>query len=191
MQRRLAEARPKKRPSKREVKKMKMKQFQQKTANRHPNAVSIFCRPRLLIAGKRHIPTLVNAGGVPFLRIKKPQPSFLGSVIRTKIRRRQKLINIRNELSMSLIFVEDEDTWDRLTEGEEAVSWGDAIRFSQVEVTRRLEAIDHRNAEVARKMWKVVLAERELAAEEERRQALVDKDQAADDYQFLAAGDGG
>ena len=66
-----------------------------------------------------------------------------------------------------MVFARDEDAWDHLTGNAEPDTWSDAIEFSAEEIARKLEDGDRKNAELAGQMWKVVLAERELAAKEE------------------------
>ena len=169
IQRTLAKAHPVKPLSKREIQKLEMKRFLRKTAQRHPDAMPILSRPRPVVSGKRRVPVLVNACGFPFLRIKKPQPSFVSSVIRSKINTRLRRINNRMRLKEELIFASDEDLWDQLTESTEPDSWCDAINFSMEEITRQLKESDHKTQVLAENMWNVVLAERDLAAKEEQQ----------------------
>lgn len=80
----------------------------------------------------------------------------------------------RNRLKEDLLFARDEDLWDQLTNSTEPDSWCDAINFSIQEIIWQLREDDRKAHVLAEKMWKVVLAERELA-EKEEKQASADK----------------
>lgn len=158
--------------SPRQQKKEEAKHFQQTTAQRHPDATPILSRPRPVVSGRRRIPVLVNARGVPFLRIKKPQPRILSCVIRTKLEKRWRRVERRDRLDLNLLFARDEDLWDDLTIGRESETWIQAVNSSIQEVKKQLAESDKKNKELAEAMWKVVLAERELAAKEEQQRSL-------------------
>ncbi|KAJ5570155.1 uncharacterized protein N7459_009585 [Penicillium hispanicum] len=140
--------------------------FQEATHRRHPDTPSILLRPRPLVHGKRKIPVLVSARGVPFLRIKKPQPRNLSGVIRKKLETRWKRIVDRDRLQSELRFAMDEDAWDFLTNTEEQCTWAEGVKLSLKHIQNRIVESDTRNRELAEKMWQVVLRERELAAKE-------------------------
>ena len=171
IQRALTAARPPKVVSPRQLKKEEAKRFQEMTARRHPDATPILSRPRPVVSGKRRIPVLVNARGIPFLRIKKPQPKFLSGIIRKKLQQRWKRIERRDALNYELLVARDEDLWDILTTRREPVTWFEAVDSSLKEVNRLIKESDYKNKELAEAMWKVVLAERKLAAEEESQRS--------------------
>ncbi|KMK54918.1 DNA repair protein (Rad1) [Aspergillus fumigatus Z5] len=153
--------------SKRELKKEESRRFQESTARRHPDATPILSRPRPVVNGRRRVPVLVSARGIPFLRIKKPQPKNLSGVIRTKLDKRWRRIERRDKLGVEILFAKDEDEWDQLTLGQpEAVTWAGEIKKALAEVNTQLKESDLKNKELAEAMWQVVLAERKLAAEE-------------------------
>ncbi|KAH1627851.1 hypothetical protein KXX21_001007 [Aspergillus fumigatus] len=153
--------------SKRELKKEESRRFQESTARRHPDATPILSRPRPVVNGRRRVPVLVSARGIPFLRIKKPQPKNLSDVIRTKLDKRWRRIERRDKLGVEILFAKDEDEWDQLTLGQpEAVTWAGEIKKALAEVNTQLKESDLKNKELAEAMWQVVLAERKLAAEE-------------------------
>ncbi|KAL6239035.1 hypothetical protein BDW75DRAFT_236739 [Aspergillus navahoensis] len=162
--------RPVKQPNKKERKAEENRKFQEATAQRHPDATSILERPRPIVSGKRRIPVLVNASGIPFLRIKKPQPQSLSRMIRRKVAERQKLVERRERLEPEVLFGEDEDQWDDLTNGREQDEerWSSAPRAAFDEVYRRIGEDNRRKQSLARSMWEIVLAERKLAEEEQK-----------------------
>lgn len=185
------EARIRNTPGLREQKRLENIAFQRKTMYRHPDAEPILSRPRLSVAGQRHIPKLVNARGIPFLRIKKPQPQNLSRIIRYKLRFKDKLIERRDRLLVETLFAKDEEDWDRLLTGrslteqviyaEHHLPWVEGTwlesplecykkaYYDNIEFEKKQEAL-------AEKMWEVVLSERKLAAEEEARRQRISHD---------------
>ncbi|KAF7592757.1 hypothetical protein BBP40_012515 [Aspergillus hancockii] len=154
-------------------KKDESRRLQEQTARRHPDATPILSRPHPIVSGRRRIPVLVNARGVPFLRIKKPQPKNLSGVIRTKLDKRWKLIERRDRLDLELLFAKDEDSWDTLTTSSELPTWAQGVEDALEAMNHQIQESDRKNKELAEAMWKVVLAERKLAAEEEKRKSTV------------------
>lgn len=146
-----------------------MKDFEKRTARRHPEATSILSRPRPVVSGKRRVPVLVNARGVPFLRIKKPQPMNLSGVIRTKLEKRWRRVERRHMLQDALAMARAEDQWDQLTVGREETSWTREIFQAIKEANSQIHNFDWKTRALAEDMWKVVLAERKLAEEEKQR----------------------
>ena len=139
------------------------------TARRHPDATPILSRPRPVVNGKRRVPVLVNARGVPFLRIKKPQPMNLSGVIRSKLDNRWKRVERRERLTDDSMLAEYEDLWDNLTVGREDVTWAKEVYDALKEVNTRIKESDVKNKQLADDMWNVVLAEHKLAEEERQR----------------------
>ncbi|KAL2837906.1 hypothetical protein BJY01DRAFT_39209 [Aspergillus pseudoustus] len=162
----IAEHAPVKQPTNKQLKAQENRRFQEMTAQRHPDATPIISRPRPVMSGRRHVPVLVNARGVPFLRIKKPQPQNLTRVLRQKLEHRWSVIERRDRLRLDMYFAEDEDEWDRLTIGTESETWYRAVRVSYDQTVAYIQKIDEKNKKIAESMWEVVLAERKLAAEE-------------------------
>lgn len=162
---------PPKPPSARDLRKQKTIQAQVETQRRHPNATSILERPRPQVSGKRRVPVLVNARGVPFLRIKKPQPRNVSGVIRNLLATRWHKIEIRTRLQGEMLFARDEDAWDKLTVPESSPSptWASAVQYSIDEVNAYVRKWDHKRRDTAERMWEIVLQERELAAKEEEQ----------------------
>ncbi|KAL1973433.1 hypothetical protein VTN31DRAFT_6068 [Thermomyces dupontii] len=160
-------ARPKKPPTPRELRAAWNRQFQNATAVRHPNAEPIWNRPRPIVPGKRHIPVLVNARGVPFLRIKKPQPQSLSRMIRNKLAQRWRYVERRDELEVAILFAKDEDNWDQNVGHAEEATWEAPMREAMDELYKKVAEFDYKNYERGKKLWKIVLAERALAEKEE------------------------
>lgn len=171
-------------PGLREKKRLENIAFQKQTMYRHPDAEPILSRPRCSVAGQRQIPKLVNARGIPFLRIKKPQPQNLSRIIRYKLRFKDKLIERRDRLLVEALFAKDEEDWERLITGQPLTeqviyaqhhlpwvegTWLESplecykkAYYDNIEFEKKQQAL-------AEKLWEVVLAERKLAAEEEAR----------------------
>jgi hypothetical protein len=115
---------------------------------------------------KRHVPVLVNARGLPFLRFKKPQPRNVSSVIRAKLGTRWNWIQRRDRLKVELLFAKDENDWDLMTETDTPASWSEPVQNSIIDVNSKISSFDLQGKELAENMWKIVLAERTLAEEE-------------------------
>ena len=143
------------------------------------HAPKVLSRPFPVISGRRHVPTLVNATGIPFLRFKKPQSPFLSRIIRNKIRKRERLFNILYELQHSLKMAQEEDRWDKIlrekcgvgdTKGKRMTvverSWAAVTRDALYETSRKLRAEHSRNALIASKMHEIIVKETALAMEE-------------------------
>lgn len=116
----------------------------------------------------------MNARGIPFLRIKKPQPQNLSRVIKQKLDRRWKWIQRRDNLEMELLYAKDEDEWDTLVDNvqngrqdDENLSWTDCVQQSLDETVGQIFDFDKKTSDIAEAMWNVVLEERKLAEKEE------------------------
>ncbi|KAJ6017627.1 hypothetical protein N7451_001006 [Penicillium sp. IBT 35674x] len=164
--------------SERQLQRQKSIRHEEETWLRHPNAESVLSRPKPKVSGKRQVPVLVNARGVPFLRIKKPQPRNLSGVIRSKLEKRWHRIELRERLQVELLFAKDEDAWDHLTKTKagDPTLWSASVKASLDDVCQKIKQTDHDNREMSERMWQVVLDERELAAKEDKeRQAAEGK----------------
>ncbi|KAH8697536.1 putative DNA repair protein [Talaromyces proteolyticus] len=163
-------------------------EYARQTKLPHPNVEPILSRPRPIITGRRRVPVFVCARGIPFLRIKKPQPESLSRVIRQKLAQRDKLTGRRARLYADLLFASDEENWDRYLQDRDPVLWKkydkqptwikgtwaqDVWRAYEKSVNDNRN-YEQRHQDTAEAMWKVVLAERELAEKEEaQRKAQV------------------
>ncbi|KAL8754843.1 MAG: hypothetical protein Q9184_004987 [Pyrenodesmia sp. 2 TL-2023] len=129
--------------------------------------------PPPLPGNYRHVPTLVNANHIPFLRLKKPQSPFLSYFIRKKNVEREKRIDSIQALEDQLALAAAEDQWDRILlehhqisdEGNE-VPWTSAVREALVNVKR----VHHTNAvkrmRTAQRMFDILQEQKQLADQE-------------------------
>jgi len=84
-----------------------------------PELAELNVRPRKTVSGVRRVPILCSANGVPFLRLKKPQPVSLSRILRQKIDRRQKVFDQMVLLdNYWLPIAQAEDDWDDLVIAE-------------------------------------------------------------------------
>ncbi|EFR03725.1 hypothetical protein MGYG_06721 [Nannizzia gypsea CBS 118893] len=134
---------------------------------------SVLARPYPTVSGIRRVPRFACARGIPFLRIKKPQPKNLSVAIQIRQDARWKNILRRQELGVDSLFAKDEDTWDAITSKTEADTWDKAIQQNISRVVDTIKKGDERDLELARKMWNVVVAERRLAEKEARQREKV------------------
>ncbi|MCJ1311489.1 hypothetical protein MMC25_005161 [Agyrium rufum] len=156
----------------------------------HEDTFPILSRPRASVPGKRHVPTLVNANGIPFLRYKKPQPALLSRIIRHRIKSHQTLTNHVHRMEKELAWAQGEDVWDAVTRKlldpiqEEVVmqdtvgdlssakergpKWAVAVHEGIGTCYDKMATASRRNQEMAMKMWNIVKKEAALAEEEER-----------------------
>lgn len=150
---------------------------------------SILDRPLPLseLTGRRHIPRMVSAGGLPMLRIKKPQPHALGAYFRHRILKKTKRLDKLDQLKGDLQLSEQEDAWDDLVEAhgrsrvlnkpEYEPSWRDAMAANCENMELTIAQEQGRDTEMAQKMQHVVDEERKLA-KEERAERLRKRDAA-------------
>jgi hypothetical protein len=164
---------------------------------RYPESKPVLQRPLPLSeikGGKRRVPNLISAQGVPFLRYSKPQPISLSRVIRQKQKRDQKKWTQREGLAIDTTIAQWEDEWDEAVQaqvaqeqgtrqsqlklveklegsgeasGQEA-SWTYEVVSADRKLCRQIKENDRKNAELGRTMWEIVVKERELAAKEKR-----------------------
>ncbi|OAX84131.1 hypothetical protein ACJ72_01497 [Emergomyces africanus] len=132
----------------------------------HPDTEPILSRPRPHVNGPRHVPVLVDARGIPFLRIKKPEPPSLSRALRSKLDARWKKILRRDKLEDDIYLAQREDEWDRIVgQGDEA-RWESIVAECLDSTMNTIKHEDQKNKELAQKMWEIVLKERELAKRE-------------------------
>ena len=166
-------------------------------STRYPASKPVLQRPLPLSeirGGQRRVPNLISAQGVPFLRYSKPQPISLSRVIRQKQERDQKRFNRQEAFKADIITAQWEDQWDELVEAQMAkeqsqvehkrrstkefhrfaeedsreASWGHEVVIAERELYQQIRQSDEKNVELGRKMWEIVVKERELAAQEKR-----------------------
>lgn len=147
---------------------------------------SILERPLPLekLSGRRHVPVLFNAQGVPVLRIKKPQPQSLSSYINDKLKRKQKRNDTRHRLDAEFELAYAEDAWDDIITSEyvrmdtwqgQGLSadtalreprWKEAVDDARRENLNKVNAERRKNREMAERMQDIVDRERELYEKE-------------------------
>lgn len=75
----------------------------------------------------------------------------------------------RDRLAIDLLFAKDEDSWDQLTGAQESTTWSRHYQLALTEVNTQIRESDEAAAELAQKMWNVVLKERAMAEDEEKK----------------------
>ncbi|KAK3672302.1 hypothetical protein LTR78_007842 [Recurvomyces mirabilis] len=149
---------------------------------RPSDRLSLLDRPVPLeqLKGKRHVPVLFNAQGIPVLRIKKPQPEGLSGYINHRLQLKQKRHDTRHRLEEELELARAEDTWDEIllectaarldgtTERVREQGWSHALAMAKKEVNEKLSEERRKNQVMAEKMQAVV----------DREQALYDEEKA-------------
>ncbi len=138
-------------------------------------------------SGVRKPPTLAATSGVAFLRFGKPQPRFLERVVRQRsVRRAARIARMVELEGEGMEDARAEDEWERLVGGllakerqpgvgpgeREEVTYRKSLReaigyMHDVTETERVDLVARGQA-----MWKMVLAERELALVEEKERLV-------------------
>ena len=143
----------------------------------YPGAARTLDRPYQNLSGRRHVPTLVDANRVPFLRIKKPQPPFLSRIIQATVKARNHRILKGEKLAKELSFAQDEEEWDRnLYELADLDSknlleprWQHETKQAVDDNNQRRIGAIQRRADVSAEMYAIIEKEKALAQEEELR----------------------
>ncbi|KAI9794683.1 MAG: hypothetical protein M1833_007399 [Piccolia ochrophora] len=139
----------------------------------YPGAIPILARPHLHLTGRRHVPTLVSAGGNPMLRIKKPQSPFLSRVLRDKVAARQKQFDRLMGLEGEIEEAEMEDEWDVLVGGGEEWEprWVWPLEEEKLKVEDWLREDERKKVALSQKFLEIVDKETGLRDEEKREAA--------------------
>ena len=134
-----------------------------------------------LSGGVRKVPSLDEANGIPFLRIRKPESHGLSRVIRQKLHKRQwritRVIKLKEADTAEAAW---EDDWDKAVNdllprqrGREAGglrgggdTFGQAVRKNITHLTTMLEAERVDRIARGKAMWNIVEAETALAEKE-------------------------
>ncbi|KAK4135039.1 hypothetical protein BT67DRAFT_378428 [Trichocladium antarcticum] len=132
-------------------------------------------------AGVRRPPTLCDTLGVPFLRLRKPQPRFLERVLRQKAQFRANAVERIGELQDGDLWqARMEDVWERAVarlvaserggevEDREPATYEKTMKTVIAHYGRRLDVEKEDMIARAKAMWDIVLAEKALALEEEK-----------------------
>ncbi|KAK1059003.1 hypothetical protein LTR74_012979 [Friedmanniomyces endolithicus] len=157
------------------------------TATTETEKPSLFDRPLPLAqlkGGKRRVPVLYNAQGVPVLRLSKPQPAALSGYINHRAEVKQKRHDTRHRLTEELAGARWEDGWDGILERETGVREGDEeggrgkgsrwtqeISSAREEVGRKLSEDAEKRRVIGQRMQGVVDRETALAGQEARDEA--------------------
>ncbi|KAF2447703.1 hypothetical protein P171DRAFT_354440 [Karstenula rhodostoma CBS 690.94] len=148
-----------------------------------PEKALLNVRPYAETTGPRHIPILASANGIPFLRIKKPQPPVLSRVIRQALQRR--IDNFHAKILFSNYWTplsNHEDEWDAILEREcdfvekDTRKYGtfDPLWVDEVIKAESANRAAHdkdvqKTTEIAAKMTELIDKETELALQEGRK----------------------
>ncbi|KAF2813397.1 uncharacterized protein BDZ99DRAFT_460645 [Mytilinidion resinicola] len=138
-----------------------------------PGAKALEQHPRPTVSGRRGIPKLVSASGVPFLRFTKPQPRNLSRIIRQKIDGKNKRFETRViHSNYWLPLAQQEDAWDGLLmrwvkPEEREPRWAEEHRIALKDILRKSEEKKDETIRLAKLMQNIVERETELARMEE------------------------
>ncbi|KAF2706727.1 hypothetical protein K504DRAFT_412216, partial [Pleomassaria siparia CBS 279.74] len=137
-----------------------------------PERAVLNVRPYTKVSQPRHIPILCSANGIPFLRLKKPQPASLSRILRQKEALRIKSFDSRNLLKNYWFpIAENEDQWDAMMDeladeqGGDG-QWVDAILHAEKLNKRAYDTKLATDRLMALKMQSIVERETELALKE-------------------------
>lgn len=151
-----------------------------------PENPRIFQPPRPLSEikyGVRKVPNFMLTHGIPLLKYPGPTPVLMNRVLKNKILWGTRKFQQHGEMQEILELAEREDEWDVILEREHGIgdhndddgpskprresstsrerdSWAGTIRRVDRQLERDVHARGHKYAEMGRKLWQVVLAER-------------------------------
>lgn len=132
-------------------------------------------RPYLALSGRRHVPTLVNANRVPFLRLKKPQSPYISRIIRNIIETRERRLALAERLIDQISITQTEDEWDAilftefgLEDNASGCSWSHEVQLALDENRQLQTKAVQRRVDIAARMHSIVEQEKQLAVEEHR-----------------------
>jgi hypothetical protein len=141
--------------------------------------------PASALTGRRHVPVLVSAAGLPFLRLTKPQPPSLSRMIRQKLEARQKIWDGVEFLKKLNPLAEDEDEWDEIVtemDGRLKDPTGATFIEAQRETYRswwqKSREMEAKGPEMARRMQEIVEEEGRLKREEDEEWRRVKRGEA-------------
>jgi hypothetical protein len=141
--------------------------------------------PRAKVEGIRKVPFLVHANGIPIIRYKKPQPQRLSKYINGQIKAHVRRIEYRSQLDDYLVpIAESEDEWDSILRRYTALSiddrdvngsFSDSMHQARIDLENRMSETGEKLHGWVRTMTGIILAERELAAKEEKERRSENK----------------
>ncbi|KAL6717820.1 hypothetical protein ACLMJK_003905 [Lecanora helva] len=136
-------------------------------------------RPYPVLSGQRHVPTLVNANRVPFLRLKKPQSPVISGIIRKTVKTRERRLAVEARLEDQLSIAKSEDMWDSvlftefgLQEDEGKGKWLFEVLQALRENLRLQRSAIGKRADIAARMHSIVEQEKSLVAQEKQQRKL-------------------
>ncbi|KAF2657534.1 hypothetical protein K491DRAFT_594887 [Lophiostoma macrostomum CBS 122681] len=150
---------------------------QPELASLPPEQAVLNVRPYTKVSGPRHVPVLCSANGVPFLRLKKPQPPSLSRVLRQKLARKIMRFDVKVLLNNYWIpLSRQEDVWDAIVYQEHGIDskggrdpegrWVDAMESAYADNVRLYEAELATDKALSRNMQGIVDKETALAVSE-------------------------
>ena len=123
--------------------------------------------------GRRRVPKLVSACGIPMLRWGKYQSPNVSRIIRYKIKSRERVFRQRLTLPEQLDMARLEDTWDEILQKRHGVgsesqdpTWSHVWQTAITWTNQRIWQMTKTNSDRAREMYAVVQREAALAKEE-------------------------
>ncbi|PBP27343.1 DNA repair protein [Diplocarpon rosae] len=144
--------------------------------------------PLARISNVRHVPSLVVATWLPFLRFKRPQSPYLSRVLKAKITQKNRRLQRLDEMTEMVEMGDAEDIWDDIvlkqTEKERGVegvmemvqagwdegdSWRTESQNCKWFVSRSIEREHVRASVLGKKLLGIVEREKELWAEEKKQ----------------------
>lgn len=172
---------------------------------RHSVSKPLLSRPLPLSeirGGRRRVPKLINAQGIPFLMYSKPQPTIVSHMIRRKVRQRTRRWDHRTNLAGTEIpLANQEEAWDSLIRRQgkqeasqisqatevkvpqftnDKVSWDSAPRDADRVLAQEIDGSALQTLSTAHRMLEIMGEERKLAKEERQQsRALKEKDSPA------------
>jgi hypothetical protein len=150
-----------------------------------PKVLDVRPLPREKLTGRRQIPILAHATGVPFLRFKKPQSPFLSRVLRNKLEQKHRLFQSIKQLDgdqLKLAAWEDgwdecvrqqlerdggdSEAWAKREASEESGAWTNEVADAREDVWGRIVQWTVNAKAKAQKMMEIVNKEKELRRQE-------------------------
>ncbi|KAM0803826.1 hypothetical protein BDR22DRAFT_838018 [Usnea florida] len=170
-----AGAQPQDLPSSPQSKASRAQQVPKRALAPYPGARRALDRPFHDLSGRRHVPVLISANRVPFLRIKKPQSPFLSRIIRDTVNTRERRLALAGRLASETLVAEDEDEWDNILRqhfgldhaGEQP--WQREVKLASDKVHQMQVETIQKRVSLSAKMFAIVEQEKALAEEEKLR----------------------
>ncbi|KIV78641.1 hypothetical protein PV11_06274 [Exophiala sideris] len=135
-------------------------------------------------SGVRKVPNLIVTQGIPVLKYSGPQPVLLNRVIKNKVKVGLRRFKQHEGLEIGADLAECEDDWDHIIRKHHGIddakapgrstsdqaTWRQTFVDADHELTDKYVDQQRKHADLGKRLWQIVLAERELK-EKERREA--------------------